>query len=254
MTLFRKTILALVPILMLSCTGTSDKSEIAFTLEGTLENASGKMLYIEEMTPDNGPQFLDSIQCDKNGHFKYKGKADYQTFFNLHSSLYDYIVVLPNDGEKIELTGDANALSTNYRVQGSPESQLMWQIMSYVNEANLAISDIIEIDRNNKETLSEKEYEKAHDLTDSMFVAERQTVYMMFYNFIEDNSGSLATLYAIDAPFNHSMRVFYSEPDFVVFEMVLNGLEQQCPDNPHTLYYRTRVEHARSARQLRQES
>ena len=72
----------------------------------------------------------------------------------------------------------------------------------------------------------------------------------MLSNFIDDNYGSLSTLYAIDAPFNHIMRVFYAEQDFEMFENVLEGLNEKCGDNPHTLNYRTRVERARSARML----
>ncbi len=248
----KKILILLFPLLLAACSGSDKQSGLKFTVEGTLDNAANKMLYVEEMTPDNGPQFIDSIPCDDKGHFHFKMHADYQTFFNLHTSLYDYIVLLPADGETITVSGNAAALSTNYRVEGSEGSQLMWQIMNYVNDANMAISDIIAIDKHNRETLDDKAYALAHDETDSMFVGERQTVYLMFYNFIQDNAGSLATLYAIDAPFNHSMRVFYAEPDFEVFEMVLEGLEEKCPDNPHTLYYRTRIERARSERQLRQ--
>jgi len=76
---------------------------------------------------------------------------------------------------------------------------------------------------------------------------------MMFSNFIADNRGSLATLYAIDAPFNHTMRVFYAESDFEMFEEVLDGLLEKSADNPHTQYYRTRVERARSQRLLMQQ-
>ena len=144
-------------------------------------------------------------------------------------------------------------LGASYRVSGSPESQLMWQIQSYINDANRTIAEIAQQDKQNRATMSDEEYEKAHALTDSVFIAERNTTYTMFYNFIEDNRGSLSTLYAVDAPFNHTGRVFYAEPDFDVFETVLEGLAEKVPDNPHTLYYRTRVERARSARMISQQ-
>lgn len=245
--------LALIVLALASCHGSKSDGPMEFSVEGTLANAADKMLYIEEMTPDNGAQFVDSIPCDEKGHFKFKVAMDYQTFFNLHSSEYDYIVLLPSGGENIKISGDATNMGTSYRVEGSPESQLMWQIQNYINDANNAIADIAQRDRYNRENLSEAEYEKAHSITDSIFVAEHNTVYLMFHNFIEDNRGSLSTLYAVDAPFNHTGRVFYSEPDFEVFEQVLEGLEEKNPDNPHTQYYRTRVERARSARMISQQ-
>ena len=249
----RHFILALTATLLVACGGGDKKGALSFTVEGTLANATNKMLYLEEVTPDNGSQFVDSIPCDGDGHFKFKAIMDYQTFFNLHGSLYDYIVLLPNDGEKISIKGDANDLGNSYLVDGSPESRLMWQIQNYINDANKTIADIAQRDRFNRDNLSEAEYEKAHRATDSIFIAEHKTSYMMFYNFIEDNRGSLSTLYAVDAPFNHTGRVFYSEPDFEVFEEVLDGLMEKNPDNPHTQYYKTRVERARSARMISQQ-
>ena len=245
--------LSIAVVLLAGCKDKSVNGTMSFEIKGTFENAAGKTLYIEEMTPDNGAQFLDSITCDKNGNFSYKATMNYQTFYNLHGSEYDYIVLLPNDGEKITLSGDCTNLGTTYRVNGSPESQLMWQIQSYINDANRTIADIAQQDKHNRETLSEADYEAAHNVTDSIFIAERNTLYMMFYNFIEDNRGSLSTLYAVDAPFNHTGRVFYAESNFEVFEAVLEGLAEKNPDNPHTQYYRTRVERARSARMLTQQ-
>lgn len=247
------TILFLTVILIAGCKGGKNNGPMAFSIEGSLTNAAGKMLYIEEMTPDNGAQFLDSILCDDKGHFEYEGTMAYQTFFNLHTSAYDYIVLLPNDGEKLSISGDANDLGSSYMVDGSPESRLMWQIQSYINDANITIAEIAQQDKQNRETLSEAEYEKAHSVTDSIFIAEHNLMGVMFLNFIEDNRGSLSTLYAVDAPFNRSGRIFYAESDFEVFETVLEGLEERIPDNPHTQYYRTRVERARSARTIAQQ-
>ena len=246
------TVLATVILLLASCGGDKQKKELSFTIQGTLVNAENKMLYIEEMTPDNGPRFLDSIKCDKEGKFKYKGSMDYQTFFNLHCGEYNYIVILPSDGEVIRVAGDANMLDKSYRIEGSPESQLMWQIQNYINDANSVIADLAQQDNLNRETLNENDYAIAHQKTDSLFLAERSTTYMMFYNFIEDHLGSLTTLYAIDAPFNHTNRVFYPQIDLPVFSMVLDGLLEKEPNNPHTQFYQAYVERLRSAQMLQQ--
>ncbi|MBP5190842.1 MAG: DUF4369 domain-containing protein [Bacteroidales bacterium] len=246
-------ILAITVLTLAGCKGGKGDGLMTFSIDGKLANAAGKTLYIEEMTPDNGAQFVDSIVCDDNGHFAYKGTMAYQTFFNLHTSDYDYIVLLPNDGEKINVSGDANDLGSSYMVDGSPESRLMWQIQNYINDANHTIADLAQQDKQNRATLSEAEYEKAHAVTDSVFIAEHNLLSVMFLNFIDENLGSLSTLYAVDAPFNRSGRIFYAESDFEVFETVLDGLEQSIPNNPHTQYYRTRVERARSARAIAQQ-
>lgn len=239
-------IICAICLTIISCGGKKGDGIQTFSIEATLTNATDRMLYLEEITPDNGPQFVDSIKCDSKGHFVFKGTMHYQTFFNLHGSLYDYIVLLPSDGDKIEITGDANNLGDTYIVKGSQESQLLWQIQNYINQSNLAIKDLAQQDSQNRNTLSEAEFEKAHARTDSLFLAERQTTYRMMLNFIDNNPGSLSTLYAVDAPFNHNMRIFYPENDLDIFEQVLQGLEERCPDNPHTQYFRTHVERIRA--------
>lgn len=252
----RKNALWIAFVMLLMCSachhGETDGTA-TFTVEGTLSNAANKMLYIEEMTPDNGANFLDSIRCDAKGHFEYKGVMNYQTFFNIHTSPYDFVVLLPRNREHIVLHGDASQLGNTYRVEGSPESLLLWEIQNHINESNLVIADIAQRDQQNKATMSPQQYEAAHNETDSIFVANRKMLYLTLFNFIEDNRGSLSTLYAIDAPYNHKMRVFYAESDFEVFEMVLEGLNDSIPDNPHTQYFKTRVERIRSARMMAQQ-
>lgn len=224
-----------------------------FTITGKLQNASNLTLYLEEMTPDNGAQFIDSIKCDQDGNFKYNGNMPYQTFYNLHSSEYDYIVLLPKAGEEIRISGDTKKLNETYTVSGSYESQLVWQILQHINNTNLVIADIAQQDKYNKAKLSDEQYETAHKQTNSIFLIEREKTIINFKKFINDNLGSLSTLYAIDAPFNHGSRVFYAETDPDMFEIVLEGLQSTQPDNPHVQYFKLRVDRIRSARMMAQQ-
>lgn len=240
-------------VLLASCGG--KKNDHSFVVEGTLANGADKMLYLEEMVPDNMGQavFVDSIACDKNGNFRYEGVMSYQTFFNLYVKSGDFVVLLPNFGETIELTGDYDKLSTTYMVNGSADSRLMWQIQNYINTTSVALTELVQQDEQNRATLKGEAYDKAHKVTDSIFIAEYELLHETLYTFITENSGSLATLYAVDAPFNRNGRVFYAGKDFAVFEEVLSGLDAACPDNPHTQYYRLRMDRARSARALEQQ-
>jgi len=240
-----------VVLLLAACGG--KKNNQSFVLDGTLTNAANEMLYLEEMTPDNGALFIDSIPCDENGHFHYKHEMSYQTFYNLYVKNNDFIVLLPAFGEEIELTGDYARLSESYMVNGSPDSRLMWQIQSYINQTSVVLADLVKRDEQNRATLTGDDFERAHQTTDSIFIAEYNVLHEMLYSFITENSGTLATLYAVDAPFNRNGRVFYAGKDFSVFEEVLEGLEAVCPNNPHTQYYRTRIDRARSARMLEQQ-
>ena len=243
----RLLILPFIALLLLS----GCKKENKFTIEGTIDNGAGKMMYIEELTPD-GPHFLDSIQLDKKGHFTYGSKYAYQTFYNLHVSEYDYVVLLPYKGEHINITGVYDSLSLSYRVEGSKESILLWQLQDYSNYGAYKLRDIVELNRQNLQTYADNEegYKNAKKNTDSLYREAYDEQVMYITQFLEDNSGSLATLIALYKPFNgdHPLIDIDRYPElFTYYEQVLNGLESNptTADNPHTIAFKNVVERVR---------
>ena len=124
-------------LLLASC---GNKDEIV--IEGTLENGANKTIYIEEMAPESRI-FLDSVRLDSKGHFKYRYAMPYKTFINVHVSDADYIVLLPDLGEKTTIRGDYNALSTSYEINAGNESQLLWQLQDYSNQGVEVLKDIV---------------------------------------------------------------------------------------------------------------
>lgn len=240
------------------------KKENTFTIEGSIDNGAGKMMYIEELTPD-GPHFLDSIKLDKRGNFTYKGKYDYQTFYNLHTSAVDYVVLLPYKGEKIKVSGVFDSLSLSYKVDGSKESATLWQLQDYSNYGAYKLRDIVNTDHANRErfniqtvevdgmmrlTGDTAAYREAKHLTDSLYREAYDEQVMYVTQFLQDNSGSLATLIALYKPFNGNHPIIdvdrYPEL-FTYYEQVLEGLEgnDATADNPHTLAFKNVMERVR---------
>ena len=213
-----------------------------FSIEGTLQNGAGKTIYIEELTPKDGALFIDSIQLDNNGHFLFKYKMPYKTFYNLHVNEYDYVVLLPDSREKIKITGDYNHLDDSYEVSGSPESILLWQLQDYSNLGIAALKELAMTDKENKANLSEADYLAAKEKTDSIFIENFHMQREYVCNFITNNQGSLATLIALYKPFNVSQPLLAPEVAFDYYETVLEGLEETLPDNPHTIHFRNTVE------------
>ena len=237
-------ILSLI-MLLASC---GNKDEIV--IEGTLENGADKVIYIEEMAPESR-LFLDSVKLDSKGHFKYRYKmpTPYKTFFNVHVSDVDYIVLLPEIGEKIVVRGDYNALSTSYEIEAGMESQLLWQLQDYSNQGTEILKDIVATDSKNRQLLangdmSQEEYDHEHDITDSIYAATYAEQQQYVVHFIEDNLGSLTTLIALYKPFNNHPLIDPSN-SFEFYEAVLQGLQEDEPDNPHTLHFKNVVERTR---------
>ena len=199
-------------------------------IEGTLENGAGKTVFIEEMTPESR-LFLDSITLDNKGHFSFRYAMPYKTFYNVHVSNEDYIVLLPDMGEHISLTGVYDSLSRSYHLTGGHDSQLLWQLQDYTNDGIRQLRDLVAMGVQN-------------DYTDSIFLSLYSQQQQYVVRFIEENLGSLATLIALYKPFNNHPLID-PETSFEFYPMVLEGLEQTLPDNPHTLNFKNEVERLR---------
>lgn len=212
-----------------------------FTIEGTLEGGAGKTVYFEEITPRDGMLNVGTVTLDKKGHFKFHYDMPYQSFYNLHTSEADYVVLLPKKGETIKVKGNYDSLQYTYQVEGSQESLLLWQLQDYTNQGLERLGEVVAMDRQNRERCKDtNEYKAAKVVTDSIFVEIYNQQVMYVQNFIRDNQGSLATLIALYKPFNnHPLLPPQSSAEF--YETVLQGLEDKLPDNPHTVNFKNTV-------------
>lgn len=244
-TIMKKSLfLTLTAVILLASCGS--KNDIVIT--GTLNGGAGKTIYIEEMTPESR-LFIDSIKLDSKGHFKFRYAMPYKTFYNVHVSESDYIVLLPDMGEKIDIQGDYDSLSYTYHLNAGAESQLLWQLQDYTNNGSRTLLDIVSTDQHNQQLLAEgaitqADYDAARQQTDSLYLDAFADQQQYVVHFIQDNLGSLATLIALYKPFNNRPLI-NPEDSFEFYEAVLEGLEESMPDNPHTLNFKNQVERTR---------
>ena len=223
-----------------------------FTISGTIDGGAGKTLWLEELAPD-GPIFIDSIHLDSKGHFKYKYKMPYRSLYNLHTTADNYIVTLPDYGEKIEIYGKWENLSVSYDIQGSYESSLLWQLQQYTNDGAKILNELIDTTEYYAKLYFDKRVDEAtvlakKNMTDSIYrrAFEEQQEYVC--RFIEENQGSLSTLIALYKPFNNRLLIDTRDPNSIdYYDLVLEGLQERYPDNPHTLHFKNTTEHLRSA-------
>lgn len=239
-------LIGLIAISLASC------KHDTFTISGTLDGGAGHTLWLEEIAPD-GPMFIDSIPVDSKGHFKYTYKMPYRSLYNLHTTADNYIVTLPDYGEHLKVSGRYDNLSVSYDITGSPESSLLWQLQQYTNDGATVLRALIDTTKYYQQLLAEGKVDievvyNKKDMTDSIYrlTAEEQQDYIC--RFIEENQGSLSTLIALYKPFNNRLLIDTRDPNSIDwYDMVLEGLQERYPDNPHTLHFKNTTEHLRSA-------
>lgn len=237
---------------LLALIATSCKHD-GFTIEGTIEGGANRTLWLEEITPEEGPVFIDSIPMDGDGHFKFHYKASYRSLFNLHTTDNNYIVTLPAEGEILEVTGSYENLSVTYNVKGSPESILLWQLQQFSNDGSKILRALVDSVNHYDALLAggyinNAEYDSRKKVTDSIYHATFVEQQEYVCRFVEENAGSLTTLIALYKPFNNQALIDPRDPESIsYYDIVLEGLEEKMPDNPHTLHFKNTTEHLRSA-------
>lgn len=67
---------------------------------------------------------IDSVLVGKDGGFKFKGNVSYPTFFLLKLNEKNFVTLLVDSAEQVEVFGDAANFSRDYRVTGSEGSAM----------------------------------------------------------------------------------------------------------------------------------
>ena len=223
----------------------------SFTISGTLEGGAGHTLWLEEIAPD-GPIFIDSIPMNSKGHFKYSYKMPYRSLYRLHTSENNYIVTLPDYGEHIKIGGRWDNLSMSYTVEGSSESGLLWLLQQYTNDGAEVLKQLIDPTEHYAQLLFDEQITQQQvldkkDETDSIYRITFQEQQDFVCDFLEENKGSLSTLIALHKTFNNRLLIDTRDPGSIEwYDLVLEGLQERYPDNPHTLHFKLTTEHLRS--------
>lgn len=118
--------LAVALVFLASCNNTTKKSS-SFELDGALSQAGqGIKVYLDRLLPDT-VQHIDSTTIDKDGKFSFHTAGIYKGFYTLRLTQEDYITLILDSAEKVEVSGNAQNLGYTYTVDGSPDSKLFWQ-------------------------------------------------------------------------------------------------------------------------------
>ena len=169
-----------------------DKEKPSFTLEGILKDGNNKTLLIQEMKT---VAFLtiDTVSLDTDGTFRYKNTLNFPTFYSLKNESGDHIILLPNEFESINISGDYSFDS--YELKGSPDSEaiadLHFKTRQFFNEVAV-ISSIT------RDSINSPDYSriKMKLLTnyDSLYSELRK----YSINFIEKNATSPVIILALN--------------------------------------------------------
>ncbi|MCC7231944.1 MAG: AhpC/TSA family protein [Bacteroidia bacterium] len=135
--------LSLLPAALFSLAGCGSENEN--TISGRLLNAANIPVYIERIT-DSQEEVLDSARTDKDGNFTMNNPADKMDYYVFRAGPRSTVFLLLKGGEKVTITGDANALDATYDVEGSEDSKAIQELKKFdralTDSLNTVYSDI----------------------------------------------------------------------------------------------------------------
>ena len=218
-----------------SCKNSGNKSS-AFELDGTLSQAGqGIKVYLDRLLPDT-VQHLDSTSIDKDGHFSFHTAGIYKGFYTVRLTEQDYITLILDSAEKVQVTGNAQNLGYTYKVDGSPDSKLFWQF-NMMSKTNMMRRDSLQ---HMFEALmntmggNKKRIDSLNDVFEKPFDALMDEQSTFLKKFIRTNINSFACLAAIQQLSPDKDAAFYNSLD--------SALTKQYPSSVYVTLFHSKNE------------
>ncbi len=198
----------------------------SFTVKGTIDNASGEMIYLSEMTISDYRK-IDSFKIGKDRQFILSGQTDHPRFFAIHADKGAYITLIMNRGEEALVKADLNDMEFGYTVSGSTESEKVEQLVNRLEKSIEALMDLKQIFDKNLEPNSILELKKKLDRRYERIWKEQQEYSRQF---IREHAGSLSTLMALYQMIGPKGHIFDPAEDMDVFKFVDSTLMAKYPE------------------------
>ncbi|MBA4322636.1 MAG: hypothetical protein C0408_07455 [Odoribacter sp.] len=205
--------------------GCADNNSIR--IDGNIANIEPGNIYLNRIDVDISVR-IDSARIKKNGNFSFKIKASEPDFYHISRSESDFITILAEPGEKINLAFNGNNLFENYEVLGSEGSKKIQMLDLVLADTKRKIDSLKLIydllakspDFANKEPSLNEEYLK--------LVKEQRNKNIAF---ILGNLTSFASIKALYQRINENAYVLYDPRDLQFLKLVSDSLIYHFPNS-----------------------
>jgi len=190
-----------------------------FTISGHITNTEGQYIYLDKLNVSSVEK-IDSIKLKEKGKFEFKGNVSYPTFFMLNLGDENFITLLVDSSEHVEIYGDAVNFSQNYHIKGSIGSSQVQQLNNHLSKTkhmldsleSLGISFRNDVNYEAKKKKWKEEYQK---------VKQAQIDYSS--NFVKEHAFSMANVLALYQKFDDNTYVIQDLQSLKVAASALNS-------------------------------
>ncbi len=214
-------------LLVLSAVACKDKN--SFTVNGVIKGKTEKYIYINRVDV-NTPVLIDSAKISKKGTFRFSVKASDPDFYQLGFSTSNFITLLAEPGEKIELTFSNNNLYENYIIEGSDGSMKLQWLDITLATTKRKLDSLTNIYNNTSE---EPGFDTRGPALETEFSDLIKAQRKKNIEFIINNINSLATIKALYQTITPETYVLYEPNDLQYLKIVTDSLTHHYPNSKH---------------------
>jgi len=222
----KKYLVVIITLLLIA--GCGKKS--SFTVTGRVSDITQKVIFIHRVDI-NKQVLLDSSVITKKGTFRFKIKAACPDYYQVGYSLNDFVTLLAEPGEKIELTFKRKALSSDYSVTGSKGSELVHDLDQRLLETKAKLDSL---DKLYEKVAVEPGFDKRGPELDQAYLDVIRAQRKFNIAFILENMKSLVSIKALYQRINENMYVLYEPRDLQYLKIVSDSLKKYYPDSKQT--------------------
>jgi thiol-disulfide isomerase/thioredoxin len=196
-------------------------------VNGIIKDSKEKYIYINLLDVDK-PVLIDSAKISRKGSFRFSVKTKGTDFYQLGFSTKNFITLLAEPGEKINLLFKGKNLFENYKIDGSAGSEKLQTLDLTLADTKRKLDSLNiiynkasgETGFDTRKSLIEAEY------SDLIKAQRKKNI-----EFIINNVNSLASIKAIYQRINSDTYVLYEPYDLQYLKIVTDSLTRHYPNS-----------------------
>jgi peroxiredoxin len=197
-----------------------------YKIEGRISNAEGSYIYLDELKVSSTVT-VDSALISKNGDFSFEGNVSYPTFFLLRLSENNFVTLLVDSAEQVNVKGDAANFGREYSVSGSEGSQFVKELNQKLSRTKHQLDSLrtLQISFRNDQDLAEKQQKWNEEYNE---IRQAQIEYSQ--KFVSEHPFSMANVLALYQKFDDETYVIQ---DLQSLKLAASALNSFFPESEH---------------------
>ena len=210
-------------LLIVSVLACNDEENIIIT--GSCPGRVQEYLYLNSVNLNN-PVFVDSVRINRSGKFKIRIENREPSFYTLGFDNNEFITVVAEPGDRINIEFRGKRLQNDYTVDGSQESEKIRILDNKLGQTIITLDSLTAeyqaiIEKgDNPDKVSEIEEEYTRELNEQ----RNHNI-----AFILDNLSNLSAIKALYQKVNENTYVLYKQRDLQYLKLVSDSLGKYYP-------------------------